>query len=132
MAVCPSCGEAVPDSDDPGIPCQKCAESIDGANTPETNQQITSNDRPIRPLGITLLAGWNYGLASVCLFCGAIILFWPEHLNELSRWLGNWDFTSWDSSSVDSFSVRVWGAVLCLFGSVLSYLLARSFWMLKS
>jgi hypothetical protein len=95
--------------------------------TPEV-LPITQEVRPTRPLGVTVLSVWTYGQVFFSLFLGFIVLFWPEYLSELSWWFDRQD----PNSLLPSFNIRVLFAVLCLAVSLLSFLVARGFWNLRS
>jgi hypothetical protein len=135
MAMCPQCGEEFvslsegqlcPDCRPLGMSASDPFLTLDDSNI---NEALPRPLRTVPPLGVALLAIWEYLCAAGSFAAGLAYLVWPSATTSILQWF---DTQGNDDPTSHSFSVRLGFAAALLLGALLLYFLGRGLWTLKN
>jgi hypothetical protein len=130
LAVCACCSELLPEPAQEGELCAKCIRAIEsGIDEGSPSPEQPTFARPPRPLGVTLLAIWNYFGGAVSIAFGLVALAGSRPMEVVVDALGH----PGEDFSTYTFGVRltIFGICAGLVGPV-CYLIGRGLWRTKN
>jgi hypothetical protein len=118
----------------PGELCMLCDHALESS---DSSEDYVLQKPPLvktflttqRPLGVTILALWNYSVALVVLFSGLVFLGGPKALAGKPETLG---FPGGNDPDFNAIGFRLLMFGLCPLISYLAYLIGTAFWCCKN